>query len=87
MLPIQIVEKESFKALVKNFDPHYKLLTRKCMFKKAISDLYSDTRASVKSLEQNVAIRMVLSEDRKTTHLIPIWQDSMVLESVNAALS
>ena len=33
------------------------------------------------------AIRMVLSEDRKTTHLIPMWQDSMVLESINAALS
>ena len=38
-------------------------------------------------LEQDTAIRMVLSEDRKTTHLIPTWQDSMVLESVNAALS
>ena len=38
-------------------------------------------------LEQDAAIRMVLSEDRKTTHLIPTWQDSMVLESVNAALS
>ena len=30
---------------------------------------------------------MVSSENRKTTHLIPTWQDSMVLESVNAALS
>ena len=30
---------------------------------------------------------MVLSDDRKTTHLIPTWQDTMVLESVNAALS
>ena len=38
-------------------------------------------------LEQDAAIRMVLSEDRKTTHLIPTWQDSMVLESMNAALS
>ena len=38
-------------------------------------------------LEQDVAIRMVLSDDRKTTHLIPTWQDTMVLESVNAALS
>ena len=38
-------------------------------------------------LEQDAAIQMVLSEDRKTTHLIPTWQDSMVLESVNAALS
>ena len=38
-------------------------------------------------LEQDAAICMVLSEDRKTTHLIPTWQDSMVLESMNAALS
>ena len=38
-------------------------------------------------LEQDAAIRMVLSDDRKTTHLIPTWQDTMVLESVNAALS
>ena len=38
-------------------------------------------------LEQDVAIRMVLSDDRKTTHLIPTWQDTMVLESVNASLS
>ena len=30
---------------------------------------------------------MVLSDDRKTTHLIPTWQDTMILESVNAALS
>ena len=38
-------------------------------------------------LEQDAAIHMVLSDDRKTTHLIPIWQDTMVLESVNAAHS
>ena len=38
-------------------------------------------------IEQDAAIRMVLSKDRKTTHLIPTWQDSMVLESINAALS
>ena len=38
-------------------------------------------------LEQDAAIRMVLSDDRKSTHLIPTWQDTMVLESVNAALS
>ena len=39
ILPIRIVEKEGFKALVKNLDPHYKLP----------SDLYSKTRASVES--------------------------------------
>ena len=38
-------------------------------------------------LEQDEAIHMVLSDDRKTTRLIPTWQDTMVLESVNAALS
>jgi len=37
-------------------------------------------------LEQDAAIHMVLSDDRKTTHLIPTWQDLMVLDSVNAAL-
>ena len=38
-------------------------------------------------LEQDAAIRMVFSNDRKTTHLIPTWQDTMVLESVHGALS
>ena len=38
-------------------------------------------------LEQDTAIHIVLSDDRKTTHLIPTWQDSMILESVNTALS
>ena len=38
-------------------------------------------------LEQDTAIHMVLSDERKTTHLIPTWQDTMVLESVNATLS
>ena len=37
--------------------------------------------------EQDAAIRMILSDDRKTTHLIQTWQDTMVLESLNAALS
>ena len=49
MLPIQIVEKEGFKTLVKKLDPHYELPTRKYMSKKAIPDLYSITRESVKS--------------------------------------
>ena len=30
---------------------------------------------------------MVLSDDRTTTYLIPTWQDIIVLESVNAAVS
>ena len=49
MLPIQIVEKEGFKTLVKKLDPQYELPTRKYMSKKAIPDLYSVTRESVKS--------------------------------------
>ena len=49
MLPIRIVEKQGFKALVKKLDPHYELPSRKYMSKKAIPDLYSATRASVKS--------------------------------------
>ena len=38
-------------------------------------------------LEQEVAVRAVLSEDRKTSHLIPSWQDIDVLESISKALS
>ena len=37
-------------------------------------------------LEQEEALRSVLSADRKTIHLIPIWQDMDVLQSINAAL-
>ena len=37
-------------------------------------------------LEQEKAIRQVLSGYRKTSHLIPTWQDMEVLESVQAAI-
>ena len=37
-------------------------------------------------LEQSKALCQVLSEDRKTRHLVPTWQDTDVLESVNNAL-
>ena len=37
-------------------------------------------------LEQEKSIRKVLSEDCKTSHLIPTWQDIDVLESTQAAL-
>ncbi|KAK0147407.1 Zinc finger BED domain-containing protein 1 [Merluccius polli] len=37
-------------------------------------------------LEQSKAVCQVLSEDRKTRHLVPTWQDTDVLESVNNAL-
>ena len=49
MLLIQIIEKEGFKTLVKKLDPRYELPTRKYMSKRAIRDLYSVTRESVKS--------------------------------------
>lgn len=38
-------------------------------------------------LEQEEGIRVVLSTDRKTTHLIPTWQDMDVIQSINQALS
>ena len=38
-------------------------------------------------LEQERAIRQVLGNDRKSSHLIPTWQDIDVLESINKALS
>ena len=37
-------------------------------------------------LEQHQAIWQVLSGDRKVLHLIPLWQDIEVLESVKAAI-
>ena len=38
-------------------------------------------------LEQEEAVRVVLSSDRKTAHLIPTWQDTQVGESITKALS
>ena len=38
-------------------------------------------------LEQEEAIRVVLSADRKTTHLVPTWQDINVLKALHQALS
>jgi hypothetical protein len=40
-----------------------------------------------KILEQEAAIHQVLSGDRKSSHLIPSWQDIDVLKSVSKALS
>lgn len=37
-------------------------------------------------IEQEQPIRLTLAEDRKTVHLIPTWQDMMVLKDVNGAL-
>ena len=38
-------------------------------------------------LEQQDAIRMVLGQDRKVSHLVPTWQDFDVLESVLEAVN
>ena len=38
-------------------------------------------------LEQEKAVRQVLSNDRKTSHLIATWEDLEVLESINKALA
>lgn len=37
-------------------------------------------------LEQSKALSQVLSEDKKTCHLVPTWQDMDVLKSINNAL-
>ena len=34
----------------------------------------------IRTLEQEKAIRVALSMDRKTSHLIPTWQDTDVLQ-------
>ena len=36
--------------------------------------------------EQIDAIRIVLSNDRKASHLVPTWQDSDVIDTIIAAL-
>ena len=37
-------------------------------------------------MEQEDAIRQVLSKDKNTCHLVPTWQDKEVLSAVNKAL-
>ena len=37
-------------------------------------------------MEQMEAVRVVLASDRKTSHLIPSWQECDVLDSIVAAL-
>ena len=37
-------------------------------------------------LKQEKAIRKVLSDDRRTSHFVPMWQDIEVPESIQAAL-
>uniref|UniRef100_A0A1X7T318 Uncharacterized protein n=1 Tax=Amphimedon queenslandica TaxID=400682 RepID=A0A1X7T318_AMPQE len=38
-------------------------------------------------LEQEEVIRRTLSSDRKTSHLVPTWQDIDVLQAIHTALS
>ena len=38
-------------------------------------------------LEQEKVIRKVLGGDRKTSHLVPTWQDLDILESLNSILA
>ena len=47
MLPVYSVEKEGFANLLKQFDPQYKLPSRKYFSKTAIPKLYDSTRESV----------------------------------------
>ena len=37
-------------------------------------------------LEQEEAIRVTLSADHKTSHLVPTWQDINVLQAIHTAL-
>ena len=37
-------------------------------------------------MEQMEAIRVVLASDRKSSHLLPLWQDCDVLDSITGAL-
>ena len=37
-------------------------------------------------IERMEAVRVVLASDRKTSHLIPTWQDCDVLDPISAAL-
>ena len=37
-------------------------------------------------IEQMEVVRIVMASDRKTSHLIPTWQDCDVLDSISAAL-
>ena len=46
----------------------------------------SEQKMVERILEQERALRQVLGADRKSSHLIPTWQDIDVLESVNKAL-
>ena len=41
----------------------------------------------IKRILEQEAIRVTLRSDRKTSHLVPIWQDIEVLQAIDKALS
>ena len=49
MMPIQTVEKEGFKQLVKKLDPRYTLPKRKYFSKTALPDMYEEYREKVEA--------------------------------------
>ena len=61
-------------------------LPQHCLVTDCATRWGSTQKMIARVLEQEKAIRKVLSDDRKTTHLIPTWQDIDVLESIQAAL-
>ena len=61
-------------------------LPRHCLVTDCATRWGSTQKMIARVLEQEKAIRKVLSDDRKTAHLIPTWQDIDVLESIQAAL-
>ena len=61
-------------------------LPQHCLVTDCATRWGSTQKMIARVLEQEKAIRKVLSDDWKTAHLIPTWQDIDVLESIQAAL-
>ena len=73
-------KREMSKALQELELPHHSLVPD------CATQWGSSQKMVSRVLEQESAIRKVLSGDRKKSHLIPTWQDVDVLESIQAAL-
>ncbi|KAL3972516.1 desumoylating isopeptidase 1 [Sarotherodon galilaeus] len=54
MMPIQSVEREGFKKMLKTFDPRYKLPTKKYFSKVALPALYEESRTEVSNALSSV---------------------------------
>ena len=78
------------KSWKKKRDLHEEQMKRNKKPKCLISDCvtrWGSTQAMVKRLLQlKDEVRQVLVSDRKTSHLVPTWQDTSVLESFNSAM-